>query len=297
MAGVEARIIKEVLGRYEKMSGQAINFNKSSITFSPNTDVQERREVCQVMQVREVREPGRYLGMPMNIGKMKVSTFHFITDKVKQKLQNRENKTLSKARKCVLLKTAAQTVPYFWMNLFLILDEVCDNISVLMNGYWWGQGHIGKGIRWKSWKNMCVPKEAGGLGFRKFRDFNISMLAKQGWRLINNDNPLVTQCIKAKYYSKGDFLTAKLGQNPSYMWRSILSAQEVLQKGCRKCIGDGQQTEIWKVPWLPCEDNGFMTTEMPLQLEGTRVCNLMQVGRQQWDEDVLMNVGYVCNVI
>lgn len=71
---------------------------------------------------------------------------------------------------------------------------------------------------------MCGTKEAGGLGFRNFKDFNVLMLEKHGWRLINNENPLVTNCIKAKYYPNGDFLTAELGQNPSYMWRNIWSA-------------------------------------------------------------------------
>lgn len=73
------------------------------------------------------------------------------------------------------------------------------------------------------------------------------MLNKAGdYSTVNNDNPLVTLCMKAQYFPNGDFLTAKLGANPSYMWRSILVAQEVLKRGCRKRIGDGKQTEIWK---------------------------------------------------
>lgn len=71
------------------------------------------------------------------------------------------------------------------------------------------------------------------------------------------------------------------------MWRSILSAQELVIKGCRKRIGDGGQTEIWKVPWLPCAENGFMTTEMHVHLEGSKVCNLMKIDQKKWDEDVL----------
>ena len=58
------------------------------------------------------------------------------------------------------------------MNLFLIPDEICNSIEVQMNSFLWGHGQGTRGIRWKAWKNMCVPKEAGGLGFRKFRDFN-----------------------------------------------------------------------------------------------------------------------------
>ncbi|XP_074352001.1 putative mitochondrial protein AtMg00310 [Apium graveolens] len=131
------------------------------------------------------------------------------------KLQNWGCKAISKGEKCILLKTAAQTIPIFWMNLFRIPNEECESIEVQMNGYWWGHGREGKGIRWKAWDKLCVRKEAGGLRFRKLRQFNISMLAKQGWRLLNNVNPLVTSCMQARYYPGADLLTVKLGTNPS----------------------------------------------------------------------------------
>lgn len=44
--GIEAQIVKNVLSRYKKLSGQANNLNKSGVYFSPNTKVQERHEVC-----------------------------------------------------------------------------------------------------------------------------------------------------------------------------------------------------------------------------------------------------------
>ena len=138
-----------MLSRYEKLSGQPINFDKSSVFFSPNTKTPERNQVCQTLQVNEVHEPGKYLGMPMNVGRKKVSVFHFLTHKVKQKLHNWGAKTISKGGKCTLLKTAAQTIPNFWMNLFLIPHEVCESIEVQMNGFWWGHGQNNKGIRWK----------------------------------------------------------------------------------------------------------------------------------------------------
>lgn len=114
------------------------------------------------------------------------------------------------------------------------------------------------------------------------------MLAKQAWRLLNNNNPLVTSCLKAMYYPKGDFLSAGLGSYPSYMWRSLVAAQEVMKRGGRRKIGDGTQTKIWEVPWLPQVENGYMTTEMPEYLTGSTVSSFMRMEEKQWDDAVIM---------
>ena len=60
---------------------------------------------------------------------------------------------------------------------------------------------------------MCKAKRQGGMGFRNLQAFNLAMLAKQGWRLLSNPTSLVARIYKAKYYSYGDVLGAKLGSN------------------------------------------------------------------------------------
>ena len=151
---------------------------------------------------------------------------------------------MSKAGKCTLLKTSGQVVPNFWMNLLTIPAKICNMIQRQMNKFWWGNGGHSKGVKWMAWGRMCEAKENGGLGYKDLRQFNLAMLAKQGWRLVNGENSFVTSIMKARYFPRTYFLNAKLGNNPSYMWRSILSAQDIVKQGCRRKIGDGKDTFV-----------------------------------------------------
>ncbi|KAL8114102.1 hypothetical protein AgCh_021108 [Apium graveolens] len=107
---------------------------------------------------------------------------------------------------------------------------------------------------------MSRGKHNGGLGFRQLYDFNISLLGRQGWRLITEQNSLASQIFKARYYPDGYFLTAKLGNNPSHIWRSILEAHALLKKGAVHCVGNEKDVHINTEPWLPCVDNPYVET-------------------------------------
>lgn len=289
---VEAAVMKAILNRYERISGQAVNFSKSSIVFSPNTSQTDREIVCASLQVVEVNKPGTYLGMPMSIGRNKNEVFGFLTDRVRSKLQGWVNKDISKAGKVTLLKSAAQTIPNFWMSIFLIPTGVCEGIERLMNGFWWGRGANGKGISWMAWDKLCAPKGCGGLGMKSLKSFNVAMLAKQGWRILKNENPLVSAIMKARYFPNSEFLEAEVGINPSFVWRSIVSAQEAIKAGCRRKIGNGTTTKVWNVQWLPDPENGCMTTSMPAQLQNITVDGFMDTGQNRWDLEVVRDI---CN--
>lgn len=95
-----------------------------------------------------------------------------------------------------------------------------------------------------SWDKLCKPKSKGGLGFRDLHSFNIAMLARQAWRLLQHPDTLCARVLKAKYFSDGNLLQASPNNGISYAWRSILHGVDLIKKGVILRIGDGSSVNI-----------------------------------------------------
>ncbi|KAH7536620.1 hypothetical protein FEM48_Zijuj03G0004000 [Ziziphus jujuba var. spinosa] len=51
----------------------------------------------------------------------------------------------------------------------------------------------------KAWKDLYKPKEMGALGFRRFKDLNMALITKLGWKLACEEDSLWIKLMKAKY--------------------------------------------------------------------------------------------------
>ena len=79
------------------------------------------------------------------------------------------------------------------------------------------------------------------MGFKELKTFNLELLAKQGWWIQQSLNSLVHKIFQAKYFPDGSFRDAKFGKRPSYVWRSLMAAKEVVKRGLRWNVGNGGQ--------------------------------------------------------
>lgn len=125
---------------------------------------------------------------------------------------------ISESGKEILLKSVVQDLPSYSMSVFLLLLDMCNDTEQLMCRFWWKTNeNSGRGIHWASWDRLCWPKVNDGMGFRKIHDFNLSLLGKKAWRLINQGDSLVSKVFKARYFPRCDFLDAALGRNPTFI--------------------------------------------------------------------------------
>jgi hypothetical protein len=102
-----------------------------------------------------------------------------------------------------------------------------------------------------SWEKMGKAKRIEGLGFSDLKYFNTALLAKQGCRLIQNPDSLVTKVLKEKYFSNGTFFDTPLSKRLSCVWRSIWNTKSLLKEGMVWRVGNGMNIKIWGDKWLP----------------------------------------------
>jgi hypothetical protein len=228
---VEWARLQAVLEGYEKASGQKLNREKTSIFFSRNTKVEAKSLILLAAGVNSTTRYKNYLGLPALVGRSKASSFTALKGKIWERMNGWKEKFLSQAWKEILLKAVIQSIPTYTMSVFLLPKGLCRDISSMMSRFWWGhKGNLSR-MAWMSWGRMGRTKEKGGLGFRDLEMFNLSLLAKQGWRLLQTLDLLAATIIREKYYPHGTFLDSNIGHRPSYAWRSIWKAKSFLYEG------------------------------------------------------------------
>lgn len=175
--------------------------------------------------------------------------FSFIQERVYQKTSGWKGKLLSAAGKETLIKAVASAVPNHAMTCFKLQKKLCQDLNAIVARFWWGQKNDERRIHWVNWEKLSKSKSKGRMGFKNMLHFNSALLGKTAWRVFNDDNSLLFQTLKGRYFPNCS-LDAWVGYNPSWGWRSLMEGRNLLEKGLRRKIGNGFQTHIWNDPWI-----------------------------------------------
>ncbi|XP_074318289.1 uncharacterized protein LOC141654887 [Silene latifolia] len=142
----EVRVVKGILTAYEKASGQQVNFDKTTASFSRGTAGNIKELVAQELGVRVVDNPGKYLGLSTVIGHSKQALTALLRDKLSKKLQGWRGMLLSKAGREVLIKAVAQSISTYAMSVFKLPSNFCEELRSLVSNFWWGTNNGKKKI-------------------------------------------------------------------------------------------------------------------------------------------------------
>ncbi|XP_058776202.1 uncharacterized protein LOC131650515 [Vicia villosa] len=287
----EAGQILEILQRYQCSSGQMVNLEKSEVSFSRNVCEADANSIRTRMGVKTVANHSKYLGLPVVFGRSKIEVFGMVIDRVWKNLKGWKERFLSRAGKEVLIKAVAQAIPTYIMSCYKLPETTCHEIETLLAKFWWGSRDGERKVHWLSWEKLARAKGVGGLGFRGVSGFNTSLLGKHYWRLMCDDQSLVSRVFKGRYYPRSSIEESSTGYAPSYAWRSILSARELIHKGSRWRIGDGERVRIWQDRWIP-DVAGFKLLETVRLLDKeAKFKELIDKDLGCWKKDLISSIA------
>ena len=156
----------------------------------------------------------------------------------------------------------------------------------MMNSFWWSSNSASnKSIKWLSWSHMSMSKKNGGLGFRDLHGFNLALLGKQCWHLLQNPDSLVSRLLKARYYQNYSFVQATRTGGASFTWSGIWEAKEFVKNDLRWVLGDGRSIKIYQDRWLRGKNNLRVDDySHNVAVMESKVYDFFLDGRKAWDE-------------
>ena len=129
---------------------------------------------------------------------------------------------------------------------------LCKQLDAIVRRFWWnpisGVGSYSSPIAWAS---LCWPLKEGGLGFRKFWEFNQALLSKLARWLLTGKDCLCINLLWTKYKVRNNWLNHKASSSISLVWKSLEGIKQLIAQGACIMIGSGESVRIWEDPWIP----------------------------------------------
>ncbi|KAK2441392.1 hypothetical protein QL285_012694 [Trifolium repens] len=242
----QALNIASTLKRFADYSGLKVNVTKSKIFFSSTTRRGKISSIVASTGINRTHSLEKYLGFPMMHGRLQRKDFEFLEEKISKRLATWQHNLLNKAGRMTLVKSTLNSIPNYYMQIAWLPQATCDFIDRTARNFLW-KGSSTTGMHLVGWDKITKPKKLGGLGIRKAREANTSLLGKLVWNIHQNNDALWEQVLKHKYLKEETLLntTKKPG---SVTWNAIMKALLALKEGFQFRLGNGNSS-FWFTNW------------------------------------------------
>lgn len=278
-----------------RASGQIPNMAKSSITFIKHVDEYNKSQVRNIFPVQDLSANTIYLGHPLIFNHSdKNSAYNFIFAKFRSKLTKLKANKLNHAGRLVYINSVLSSIPIYYMSTILFSKKFISRITSITRRFWWTgttEENSKTGFHFRSWRDICRPKEEGGLGIRDLRTVNRSLLLNAAWKIATGKNSFLSQVLKAKYHPYDSFWKAKNPRSRSAFWSSILSIKETLISHCTVQIQKGNSS-IWSTPWCPIWKEIHSHLKLPITVPNlpNTIADLWSSDANQWNSDLINQI-------
>ncbi|KAG7559018.1 Reverse transcriptase zinc-binding domain [Arabidopsis thaliana x Arabidopsis arenosa] len=291
----QIRVIRGVLERFCVASGQKVSLEKSKIFFSKNVSRELENLISDESGIKSTRELGKYLGMPVLQKRMNKETFGEILERMSSRLAGWKSRVLSFAGRLTLTKAVLSSIPVHSMSTIVLPASTLATLDKVAQSFLWGSTPEKRKQHLIGWRKVCLPKGEGGLGIRAAKDMNKALIAKVGWRLLNDKRSLWARVLRSKYRvgEPHDQNWMRVKSTWSSTWRSVgVGLREVVFPGLSWVIGDGSTLKFWVDKWVsnrPLLES--VSGEMPANYESLTAKDLWRHGSGWMLEKIVPHVS------
>ncbi|XP_022857247.1 uncharacterized protein LOC111378307 [Olea europaea var. sylvestris] len=216
---MSVQILMDCLTNFGFASGLRMNTLKSSL-YTAKIYGYELDNIMEVTNIPKGTMPFRYLGIPLASEKLKVSCYALFLDKIADYIR---------AWNCSSLSYAAT----------IILRIVS----------------LGRKFLWRSekplvaWKDLCLPKDEGGLGLKDLKSWNLALLAKSLWNIQHKKDTLWIRWVHLVYLKGTCIWDVLPKKDHSPLFKKLLEIRDLWLKmvAAPQFLGQGQHVMLVQV--------------------------------------------------
>ncbi|KAF3535440.1 hypothetical protein F2Q69_00022177 [Brassica cretica] len=114
---------------------------------------------------------------------------------------------------------------------------------------WSGQIEVVRGAK-VNWHTVCLPKEEGGLGLRKYTLWNKVLCLRFIWLLFSDSESLWAAWHKRQHLNDKSFWSVSQSNADSWTWKTLLSLRPLASQFIHGNVGNGLLLSFWFDSWL-----------------------------------------------
>ncbi|XP_074290966.1 uncharacterized protein LOC141617698 [Silene latifolia] len=166
-----------------------MNSTKSNIYFN-GVKNSIKEDIMRISGFTEGTLPFKYLGVPINAGRLNKKDSQALIDKVVERIRGFGNRKLSYAERLVLIQSVLTSLYTYWANIFLIPKGVLKTVDNICRNFLWDGNPECLRAPPIAWEKVWCPKSEEGLGIRDSNAWNVAAIGKLVWWIYTKPDTL-----------------------------------------------------------------------------------------------------------
>ena len=130
--------LSHILQQFCAVSGQLVSVTKSCLWFSPDTSQHYKDQVTGILGVPTINHIGTYLGTPIFTFRRTTSSYQYLADKIRMKIESWQTKYLSMVGRATLIKSVVSIIPIYAMQAALLPQKISHQLDKMNCSFLWG---------------------------------------------------------------------------------------------------------------------------------------------------------------